>query len=167
MPDGGQSSADWINALDECSFVGLDRLRHSTHDFKCLIPGRTNGGLMVTIATQASTCEPAPRRAPQADEVPFTCRLAARATLPADLPGRVVSVLLRPEGAPTTAEWVRVLGAQDAAGGGVAIRDVDAGDLAVAVVVRRSAHRVEGCGGVPALSEPADGTRGTFPVITV
>src|SRR4029078_9770420 len=69
--------------------------------------------------------------------------LVGRGAEPGDLPGDVVAVLLGPEGAPLGAARVRTLGAEDAVGRRVAIGDVDARDLVVAVVVRRATQGVE------------------------
>src|SRR4030095_146914 len=52
-----------------------------------------------------------------------------------DLVRDVVAVLLSVEDAPLTVERARLLGAQDAVGLWIAVRHVDAGDLAVAVVL--------------------------------
>jgi len=49
---------------------------------------------------------------------------------------------------------VRDLGAEDAADRGVAVRDVDAGDLVVAVVVAGAGRGVVERGGVTTLGEP-------------
>ncbi len=57
---------------------------------------------------------------------------------------------------PDVGAHVRHLGPEDAGGRRVAVRDVDAGDLVVAVVVRRPARGVEGGRGVAALGEEAD-----------
>src|SRR4051794_36283666 len=52
-----------------------------------------------------------------------------------ELPGDVVTVLLRPEDTPALREGSRHGGPQQAADRRVAVRDVNAGDLVVAVVV--------------------------------
>src|SRR5436190_24314606 len=59
---------------------------------------------------------------------------AVRPRIRNDLPRHVVAVLLGVEDAPTVVERLRVLGPEDAAGRWVTVRDVEAGDLVVAVV---------------------------------
>jgi hypothetical protein len=60
-----------------------------------------------------------------------------------ELPGDVVAVLRGPERSPAVAEGAGDLRAQDAAPAGVPVRDVDAGDLVVAVVLEAREGFVE------------------------
>src|SRR4051812_12052541 len=61
--------------------------------------------------------------------------VVSRTVAEAQLPGDVVAVLLRPERAPSCRTESGQLGTEDAGGRDVTVRDVDAGDLVVAVVV--------------------------------
>src|SRR5262245_52760535 len=74
-----------------------------------------------------------------------------------DLPGEVVAVLLCVEPAPLAAvPQVRNLGAEESLRAGIAVRDMDAGDLVVALVRAEAAgRRVERRRRIAPLSEPA------------
>src|SRR5215475_13066929 len=74
-----------------------------------------------------------------------------------DLPREVVAVLLCVEPAPfAAAPEIRNLGAEQAVRAGIAVRDMDAGDLVVALVLPEAAGRgVERRGWIAALGEPA------------
>ena len=63
-----------------------------------------------------------------------------------DLVGRVVAVLLGVEPAPIAVAEVRDLGAEDAIDAGVAVGDVDAGDLVVAVGLAEAAVTLQKVG---------------------
>src|SRR5262249_13678475 len=79
---------------------------------------------------------------------------------PGDFPGDVVPVLLGPEQPPAVVAEARHLGTEDPVHAGVAIRDVDAGDLVVALVLPEATiGRVERRRHVAALGEEADGQR--------
>src|SRR5262249_21441679 len=79
-----------------------------------------------------------------------------------NLPGHVVAVLLRIEDAPAFRERLRNLRAQNAGDARVAVRDMQASDLVVAVVLetaRSGQARIDGCGRVATLRQDANRRR--------
>src|SRR6266536_1708121 len=77
------------------------------------------------------------------------------------LPRRVLAVLLRIEEAPAVLERRRHLRAEQSGGGGIAVRNVDAGDLVVAVVLEAGVldgaeAGIDGRQRISALGEEAD-----------
>src|SRR5882724_6376231 len=79
-----------------------------------------------------------------------------------DFPGEVVAVLLAPEPTPAVLPHPWDLRAEDPVDRRIAVRDVHARDLVVAVVLARPAdRRVDRRGGIASLGEPADRLRST------
>src|SRR2546426_3583472 len=107
-----------------------------------------------------SSCRSGKKRGPAARASRRTSGsfgLVVRVTRGHDLPGDVVPVLLRPEPAPTVVEDVRILRAEDALDGGVAIGDMRARDLVVSVVLAEAGVRgIDRRGWVAPFGEPAD-----------
>src|SRR5262245_66358692 len=66
-----------------------------------------------------------------------------------DLVRDVVAVLLRVEDAPLALERTRLLGAEDASRRWIAVRNVDPGDLVIAVVLETPRHQQAGAHGEP------------------
>src|SRR5689334_15612621 len=76
-----------------------------------------------------------------------------------DLPGDIVAMLLRVEHVPAIMEWVRRLGPEQATHLRVAVRNVEPGDLVVAVVLEAVAsgapRRINRCRGIAPQRENA------------
>src|SRR5262245_36094833 len=107
-----------------------------------------------------STCRPARRSWIGARSERGTSSVVVRRRVRSHFPRVVVAVLLVPEEPPAVVEQLRHLGTEDAAGGRVAVRDVDTGDFVVALVLEavadRAEHVVERGGLVAAQGEETD-----------